>query len=98
MLTTGLAMCIVVPSKEASHYHVVALKNFLLETGRAGAVLQGDNEAAAMALIIRVCNEMSGLSKHFAPLYSSQSLGSVGQAQSWLYAQIRALRLQVEED
>ena len=95
---SGLVMCIVVPSKEVSHYHIVAVKNFLLEAGRTGAILQGDNEQAIRSLITKVCTDMPGLTKRFSPLYSSQSLGSVGQAQRQLYAQIRALRLQMEDD
>ena len=57
----GLVMCIVVPSKEVSHYHAAALTNFLVETGRLGAVLQGDREVAIRAFITRVCSEMRGL-------------------------------------
>jgi hypothetical protein len=91
-------MCIVVPSKEVSHDHIVAVKSFLIEAGRTGAILQGDTEPAIRALITRICTDLPGLSKRLAPLYISQSLGSVGQAQRQLYTQIRALRLQMEED
>ena len=91
-------MCIVVPSKEASHYHVTSVKSFLLEVGRIGVVLQGDNEEAVRSSITKVCTDMLGLTKRVALVYSSQALGSVGQAQRQLYAQIRALRLQLEED
>ena len=90
-------MCIVAPSKEAGHDHLTSVKNILLEAGRTGAVLQGDNEQAVRTLITKVCTGMLGLTKRFAPVYSSQALGSVGQAQRQLYAQIRALRLQLEE-
>ena len=83
---------------EVSNYHVAALRSFLLETGRTGAILLGDNEPAIRALITRVCTDMLGRTKRFTPVYSSPSLGSVGQAQRTLYAQIRALRLQIEAD
>ena len=45
----GLVMCIVVPSKEVSHYHIVVVKNFILVSGRFGAILQGDSEPAIRA-------------------------------------------------
>ena len=80
-VTTGLVMCTVVPSKEVSNYHVTSVRNFLLEAGRTGAILQGDNEQAIRSLITKVCADMPGLTKRFAPNYSSKSLGSVGQAQ-----------------
>ena len=89
---SGLVLCIVVPSKEVSHDHVASVTNCLLEAGRTGAMLQGDNEQSIRSLIAKVCAGMPGLSKRFSPLYSSQSLGSVCQAQRQLYAQIRALR------
>ena len=91
-VATGLVMCMAVPSKEVSHYHVASAKSFLVEPGRAGAILHGDNEQATRALMAQVCTYMPGLIKRFAPTYSSQSLGSVGQAQRNLYDQIRALR------
>ena len=53
-----------------------------------------DNEPAIKGLVKRVAQEMPGLNKRVAPQYSSKSLGSVGQAQQRLVAQIRALRLQ----
>ena len=91
-------MCTVVPSKEVSNYHVTSVRNFLLEAGRTGAILQSDNEQAIRSLITKVCADMPGLTKRCAPNYSSKSLGSVGQAQRLLYVQIRALRLQLEQD
>ena len=85
-------MCFVVLSTEVSHDHVVAVMNFLLESGRTGAAVL----LATRALSNTLRAEMSGRSKRLTPLYSSAPLGSVGQAQSRLYAGIRALRLQLE--
>ena len=56
-----------------------------------------DNEPAIKALVNRVVQEAPGLTKRFAPQYSSKSLGPVGQAQQRLIAQVRALRLQTEQ-
>ena len=67
------------------------------EVGRTGAMLHGDNEQSIRSLIAKVRTVMPGLSKRVSPLHRSLSLGSVGQAQRQLDAQIRALRLQMEE-
>jgi len=91
---TGLISATVVPSKEVTKYSVTFMTNFVMEAGRTCGILISDSEPALKGLVNRVVQEMAGLTKRFAPQYSSKSLGSVGQAQQRLVAQIRALRLQ----
>ena len=84
---TGLELSVVVPTKGWSTYSQAELGRFILETGRTFGVLQCDPEPALKA----VTSEVGGLTLRTSPTGWNQ--GSVGNLQANLYAQSRALKL-----
>jgi hypothetical protein len=95
-VTTKLAMTCVVPRKGRSRYAKAELKKFILEIGRTFGTLQYDPEPALKSLVEQVLEELGGLSARSTPTGWKQAQGSVGNAQSTLYGQVRALILHVK--
>ena len=95
-VTTKLAMTCVVPRKGRSKYAKAELKKFILEVGRTFGTLQYDPEPALKALVEQVLEELGGLSARSTPTGWKQAQGSVGNAQSTLYGQVRTLILHVK--
>ena len=77
-------------------YAQAELRRFILETGRTFGVLQIDPEPALKALVSEVTSEVGGLAVRHSPTGWKQAQGAVGTLQSNLYAQVRALKLDLE--
>ena len=95
-LLSGLGLSCVVPSKGRSVYAQAELRRFILETGRTFGILQIDPEPALKALVSEVTSEVGGLAVRHSPTGWKQAQGAVGTLQSNLYAQVRALKLDLE--
>ena len=95
-LLSGLGLSCVVPSKGRSVYAQAELRRFILETGRTFGILQIDPEPALKALVSEVTSEVGGLAVCHSPTGWKQAQGAVGTLQSNLYAQVRALKLDLE--
>ena len=81
---TGMSMAVLVNSKTADfQYHVQCIQTFLMECGRAQAVLnstilQSDQEDHLIALLRATAAKMGGnITVRQAPTYTSQAQGSV---------------------
>ena len=72
------------------------LRRFVLETGHTFGILQIDPEPSLKALVAEVTSEVGGLSVRHSPTGWKLAQGAVGTLQSNLYAQIRALKLDLE--
>ena len=68
----------------------------MLETCRTFGILQIDPEPSLKALVAEISSEVGGLSVRHSPTGRKQAQGAVGTLLSNLYAQIRALKLDVE--
>ena len=90
---TGLALAVVVPRKGHSVYAEAELRRFVLDIGRTFGILQCDPEPALKVVAETVTSEIGGLALRNSPKEWKQAQGAVGQAQALLYAQVRALRL-----
>ena len=95
-LLSGLGLSRVVPSKGRSVHAQAELRRFVLETGRTFGILQIDPEPSLKALVAEITSEAGGLSVRHSPTGWKQAQGAVGTLQSNLYAQIRALKLDLE--
>ena len=83
-------------AKGRSVYARAELRRFILETGRTFGILQINPEPALKALASEVSSEVGGLAVHHSPTGWKQAQGAVGALQSNLYAQVRALKLDLE--
>ena len=95
-LLSGLGLSCVAPSKGRSVNAQAELRRFALETGRTFGILQIDPEPSLKALVAEITSEVGGLSVRHSPTGWKQAQGAVGTLQSNLYAQIRALKLDLE--
>ena len=93
---TGLGLSVVVPTTGQSTYSQAELRRFILETGRTFGVLQCDPEPALKALAETATSEVGGLTLRTSPTGRKQAQGSVGNLQANLYAQSRALYLDLD--
>ena len=95
-LLSGLGLSRVVRSKGRSVYAQAELRRFVLETGRTFGILQIDPEPSLKASVAEITSEVGGLSVGHSPTGWKQAQGAVGTLPSNLYAQIRALKLDLE--
>ena len=93
---SGLGLAVVIPTKGRSTYTQAELRRFILEVGRTFGVLQRDPEPALKALAETVTSELGGLAMRAAPAGWKEAQGSIGNAQATLYAQARALKLDLK--
>ena len=94
---SGLGLSVVIPTKGRSVYSSSELRRFVLETGRTFGILQCDPEPSLVALAETVTSEVGGLAMRKSPVGWKQAQGAVGNLQATLYAQARALKLDVEQ-
>ena len=98
---TGFGMAVVVPDKQTAKkggaYAMAELKKFVFETGRTFGILQYDKENPLKDLVLSTVKELGGMSTRAAPTAHKQAMGSVGQMQRTLYAQLRTVLLQLQE-
>ena len=92
-LLSGLGLSCVVPSKGRSVYAQAELRRFILETGRTFGILQIDPEPALKALVSEITSDIGGRPSRTGWKHAQ---GAVGTLQSNLYAQARALKLDLE--
>ena len=102
---TGMSMATLIQNRtQHFEYLVNCMRNFLMESGRAQAilantVLQSDQEQFLINLLkataLRLGNNISAVRQSAA--YNSQSQGSVERFHRTLISQIRSLRAQVKQ-
>ena len=92
-----LLLVLAVPSKCVSNDDAGATETVLLEAGRAKSTRARDTEPVVNALVNKVCALEPSGSKRRATFYNSASRGKGGNSPRQLYAQARALRLQLDE-
>ena len=102
---TGMCMAAQVEDKTQSmQYLSTCLQQFLMECGRTHAVLnntviQSDNEDFLKALLKATATAMgSNIAVRQSPAYTSQAQGSVERFHRTLMGQVRALKLQLENN
>ncbi len=88
----------VVLSKACSTYAVTTVKSFVFEAVRTHGFLQCDNELTILPIAKPVIRELGGLKLRRYPTYSSQSLGTDERFHQSVLVQVRAFKLQVEQD
>ena len=93
---SGMGLACVVPSKGRIVYAQAELRKFVLEIGRTFGIVQCDPEASLKALVEAVTGDIGGLSYREAPTGWKQAQGSISNMQATLYAQIRALKLDIQ--
>ena len=94
-LLSGLGLSRIVPNKGRLVYAQADFWRFVLETSTFG-ILQIDPEQSLKALVAEIISEFCGLSVRHSPTGRKQAQGAVGTLQSNLYAQISALKLDLE--
>ena len=102
---TGMFMAAQIEDKTQSmQYLSTCLQQFLMECGRTHAVLnstviQSDNEGFLIALLKATATAMgSNIPVRQSPTYTSQAQGSVERFHRTLMGQVRALKLQLENN
>ena len=82
-MLSGLGLAVVTPTKGRSTYTQAELRRFILEVGRTfGAET--------------VTSELGGVTVRASPTGWKQAQGSIGNAQATLYAQARALKIDLK--
>ena len=101
---TGMCMAVQVEDRtQHMQYLSTCLQQFLMECGRAQAtlsntVIQSDQEDFLMALLKMTATEVGNIAVRQSPAYTSQAQGSVERFHRTLMGQIRALKLQLENN
>ena len=95
---TAYPISVMVPAKGLDNYCEAELKRFIYEIGRTHGTLQYDQEPALKALCHKVLESTGGLSGRATPKDWKQAHGAVGATQRSFHGQLKALRLQVQDN
>ena len=101
---TGMCMAVQVEDRtQHMQYLSTCLQQFLMECGRTQAtlsntVIQSDQEDFLMALLKMTATAVGNIAVRQSPAYTSQAQGSVERFHRTLMGQIRALKLQLENN